>query len=154
MQSRLVASTLLCACAMQPRTHGPRSQQVAIVSANIETLDGLETYLRSAGVAARGSERLEDCADLTGAATVAVVLFPDDFAWETVRATLEALAARRPKVLRVLVTGQPKKLDALLEAHPNVLVVPRPVWGWTILDAIRARLDGDGDGDGPGSGSV
>lgn len=134
---------------MQTRPRAPRSQQVAIVSANLETLDGLESYLRGAGVAARGSARLEDCAELTAPTTAVVVLFPDDFPWEQVLAALADLSGRRPRILRVLVTGQPKKLEGIVEGHPNVLVVPRPIWGWTILDAIRAHLDGEPPKGGP-----
>ncbi|CAN5883453.1 hypothetical protein BH11MYX4_BH11MYX4_60460 [soil metagenome] len=128
---------------MHTRKRATGSQQVAIVSANPETLDGLQSYLQSAGVAARGSRRLEDCADLTAPATVAVVLFPDDFASDSVMAAVLDLGARGPGILRLLVTGHPRTFDALVEARRNVLVVPRPVWGWTILDAIRAHVDDD-----------
>lgn len=122
----------------------PTSSQVAIVSANPETLDGLQHYLQSAGVAARGTRRLEDCADLTAPATLAVVVFPDDFPREPLVATVLDIGARVPGILRVLVTGHPKTFEPLFGGRPNVLVVPRPVWGWTILDAIRAHVDGDG----------
>lgn len=121
------------------RTTSPR--QVAIVSANPETLDGLQSYLQGAGVAARGTRRLEDCAELTAPATVAVVLFPDDFSRESVMATVVDIGARGPSILRLLVTGHPKAFEALVEGRRNVLVVPRPIWGWTILDAIRAHVD-------------
>ncbi len=122
----------------KPRT-GP--QQVAIVSANPETLDGLQSYLRGAGVAARGTRRLEECCDLTAPLTVAVVLFPDDFPCDSVMTILAEICARRPSILRVLVTGHPKVFEPLVEGLPNVLIVPRPVWGWAILDAIRAHVD-------------
>ncbi|HSO39371.1 MAG TPA: hypothetical protein VLT33_42885 [Labilithrix sp.] len=129
---------------MHTRKRTTGSQRVAIVSANPETLDGLQSYLQSAGVAARGTRRLEDCAALTAPATVAVVLFPDEFAHESVVAAVADLGARGPGILRVLVTGHPRTFDAMIEGLRNVLVVPRPVWGWTILDAIRAHVDGDG----------
>ncbi len=121
------------------RAMGP--QEVTIVSANPETLDGLQSYLHDAGVAARGTRRLEDCCDLTVPLTVALVLFPDDFAWERVTSTLADIDARRPGILRVLVTGHPKTFEPLVGGRKNVLIVPRPVWGWTILDAIRAHFD-------------
>jgi len=128
---------------MHTRKRAPGSQHVAIVSANPETLDGLQSYLQSAGVAARGTRRLEDCADLKASAMVAVVLFPDDFSSESVMATVTELGERGPNILRVLVTGHPKVFEVLVEGRRNVLVVPRPVWGWTILDAIRAHVDDD-----------
>ena len=126
---------------MHTRKRAVGAQQVAIVSANPETLDGLQSYLQSAGVAARGTRRLEDCSDLNAASTVAVVLFPDDFPWESVMAAVAEIDARRPSILRVLVTGHPKTFEPLAEGRRNVLIVPRPVWGWTILDAIRAHVD-------------
>lgn len=123
------------------RAKGP--QQVAIVSTNPETLDGLQSYLHGAGVTARGTRRLEDCAALTATSTVAVVLFPDDFPCESVMAAVADIGARGPSILRVLVTGHPKAFEPLVEGRENVLIVPRPVWGWTILDAIRAHVDDD-----------
>ncbi len=116
-------------------------QQVAIVSANAETLDGLQSYLQSAGVAARGTRRLEDCSEMTAPVTVAIVLFPDDFSMESILTTVHGIGARGPSILRLLVTGRPKAFETLVEEGRNVVVVPRPVWGWTILDAIRAHVD-------------
>jgi hypothetical protein len=109
---------------------------VVIISANPETLDGLQSYLQSAGFAARGSRSLDGC-DVTSA--VAVVLFPDDFTPEAVCVALAGFADRRAGVFQMLVTGSPKKFEHLTEELRNVLVVPRPVWGWTIVDAIRAH---------------
>lgn len=126
---------------MRTRRRTTASRQVAIISANRETLDGLEKYLRDVGIAAHGCRRLEDCAELTSASTLAVVLFPDDFAWDAVIATIAELARRCETTLRLLVTGQPKKYERLVEGRPNVVVVPRPAWGWTILDAIRSHAD-------------
>ena len=126
---------------MRTRRRMTAWQEVAIISANPETRGGLEKYLRGVGIAARGCRRLEDCADLTSASTLAVVLFPDDFAWEAVIATIAELARRCETTLRLLVTGQPKKYERLVEGRPNVVVVSRPAWGWTILDAIRSHAD-------------
>jgi hypothetical protein len=44
----------------------------------------------------------------------------------------------------VMVTGEPKRFaEALVhgEGHSQALVVAKPAWGWTILDAIRGRLE-------------
>jgi hypothetical protein len=127
---------------MPTRKRATGLKQVAIVSANPETLDGLQSYLHGAGVDARGTRRLEDCAELSTPATVAVVLFPDDFSRDKVVTTVVALCARGPTILQVLVTGHPKTFEAVGQGRRNVLVVPRPVWGWTILDAIRAHVEG------------
>ena len=128
---------------MPTRKRAKSPQQVAIVSANPETIDGLQSYLHGAGVTARGTRRLEDCAALTAPSTAAIVLFPDDFPSADVMATVADIGARGPGILRVLVTGHPKAFEPLFKGRRNVLVVPRPVWGWTILDAVRAHLDDD-----------
>jgi hypothetical protein len=126
---------------MRTRTAAPASRQVAIFSANPETLDGLEAYLHGVGIKAKGRRRLEECSELTSASTMAIVVFPDDFAWEAVLASVGELAKTCSSTLRLLVTGQPKKYERLVDGKGNVMVVPRPVWGWTILDAIRAHAD-------------
>ena len=41
----------------------------------------------------------------------------------------------------MLVTSHPKRFAELMGAE-KVLVVPRPAWGWAILDALRAHLAG------------
>lgn len=128
---------------MSSRKRSAGQPRVAIVSANAETLDGLQSYLDGAGVAARGTRRLEECASLTAASTLAVVLFPDDFASDGVMSAVRELATRHPTILQVLVTGHPKAYEALGKGRRNVLVIARPVWGWTILDAIRAHVDVD-----------
>jgi hypothetical protein len=114
---------------------------VTIVATNPETLDGLQSYLRGAGVAARGTRDLAECtrfaADSEG--KVAVIIFPDDFRWEKVVAALAELAALRPRVLPVLVTAHPQKFQKLVAAE-DVIVMPRPIWGFAILDAIRAEM--------------
>jgi hypothetical protein len=115
-----------------------RKSQVAIVSTNPETLDGLQSYLVGAGMMARCTRDLSDCATFAPS-TLAFVLFPDDFRLEMVIAALAELATLRPQALPVLVTSQPQRFQSL--ALDSVLIVPRPVWGWMILDAIRAHLD-------------
>jgi hypothetical protein len=127
---------------MRTRTPQATSRHVAIFSANPETLDGLEAYLRSAGVHAKGRRRLEECSQLTSASTLAIVLFPDDFPWQKVLDAVAALAASCESTLRVLVTGEPTRYERLVEGR-NVMVVPRPVWGWTILDAIRSHSESE-----------
>jgi hypothetical protein len=128
-----MASTLLALPAM-------RSREVAIVSNNPETLDALQSYLLEAGVAARCTRDLAGCARFGRATTLAFVLFPDDFRWENVIAAIAALAEARPRALPLVVTAQPQRFRALA-ASQTVVVVPRPAWGWTILEAVRAHLD-------------
>jgi hypothetical protein len=124
---------------MTPRRPTARNlddQEVTIISRNPETLDGLQGYLHGAGFAVRCTRELVACGKLTSERTLAIILFPDDFRWETVVATLAEL---RPQTLPVLVTAHPQRFETL--ASNEVLIVPRPVWGWTILDALRARSE-------------
>lgn len=113
---------------------------MTVVSTNPETLDGLQGYLRGAGVVAHCTRCLADCAKFASKGTRAVVLFPDDYRWEKVVATLADLAGLRPPGLPVLVTAHPQRFAKLTEAK-DVIIMPRPVWGWTILDAIRAQVE-------------
>jgi hypothetical protein len=114
---------------------------VTVVSANAETLDGLQAYLDEAGVRSRGLRALVGAAVAT-AATTAVVLFPDDFAPDDVDALLDRLRRARPGVLVVLVTREAQRFDAATRADGRStppLVLPRPSFGWVILDAVRAH---------------
>jgi hypothetical protein len=114
---------------------------VIVVATNPETLDGLSSYLQGAGVAARCTRDLEECTRVASASdgNVAVVIFPDDFRWEKVVAALAEVAGIRPPVLPLLVTAHPQKFETLSAAE-DVVIMPRPIWGWTILDAIRSRI--------------
>lgn len=112
-----------------------RSPDVVVVSNNPETVDGLESYLAAAQVAARCTDDIDRCAGMAGPATLAFVVFPDDFDWKQVVAAIADLAAQHPSAIPILITSNPKRFDGLLE--DNVIVMPRPAWGWKILDAIR-----------------
>ncbi len=118
----------------------PRSRSalvVVIISDNPETLDGLERYLREAGISTRTTRSIARAHELATSARSAFVLFPDDFPLADVRAALAVLRRDRASTLRVLVTKNP-----LLFANPEgALVIPKPAWGWTILDAIRTRFE-------------
>jgi hypothetical protein len=114
---------------------------VAIVSKNPETLDGLEAYLRRAGVTTSGTPDIGRSAQI-GVGVSAVVVFPDDFEWKEVTSALAVLARKNPRALPVVVTNAPQRFEAMSvpEGSALPLLVPRPAWGWTILDAIRAHL--------------
>lgn len=91
---------------------------------------------------ARRIRDIEKVARVAPVATIAVVLFPDDFRWEVVAATIAELRGRRRAMLPVLVTAHPRRFESL--ADQGALIVTRPAWGFTILDAIRAHIDGNG----------
>jgi hypothetical protein len=95
---------------------------VTVVANNPQTLEDLYSYFTQVGVTSNGTREL-DAAALTPAGGTALVLFPDEFEQADVEAAILALRRARPKLLIV----------------PRVL--PKPAFGWTILDAIQGRAD-------------
>jgi hypothetical protein len=123
----------------RPKTSRAGASHVLVVADNRETLDGLQAYLQRAGVSARGSSQLDGPA-WEHPTIHAVVLFPDDFEEGDVMQAAVRLALARPNVLRVLVTREPRRFGLLLkasEATPPPVILPKPAWGWTILEVIR-----------------
>lgn len=122
------------------------SAQITIVAASAETLDGLQSYLARAGLSSHGTREL---AGAGGRTRSVLVLFPDEFASDDVLAELRRLREERPRVVAVVVTGTPGRYEGLAESDGKAwtpLVIVRPAWGWTILDAIRAALGSLSDG--------
>jgi len=115
---------------------------VAIVSKNPETLDGLEAYLQRAGVATVGTREIERSREVARSAS-SVVVFPDDFEWDAVLLALTTCLRTNPNALPVIVTNAPQRFESVAWPDGGIipLVVPKPAWGWTILDAIRGHLD-------------
>ena len=117
---------------------------VSIVSANPETLDGLHAYLGGAGVASHCTRCLQDLALVAPQATTAAVIFPDDFEHEEVLALVRQLRRARPRLLSLIVTREPQRFREAAHADGRSLppiVLPKPSFGWDILDAIRAHSD-------------
>ncbi len=119
---------------MVPRR--PRALSITLVSDHAEP--AIEAYLHHAGVASHTTRSLERLADMVPPSASAVVVFADAFPLEAVVSALGAVHACRPEVLAVIVTSAPSALMTLPESR-QWLVLPKPVWGWTIVDAIRAR---------------
>lgn len=123
------------------RRSSTRPSHVTVVADNPQTIDVLYEYFTRVGLASNGARELDAVAAVPPAAN-ALVLFPDDFGASEVESTILAVRRTRPKLLIVLVTGAPQRLRAALEPDGRSLlplVLPRPVFGWTILDAIRGR---------------
>lgn len=112
---------------------------VTIVAASAETLDGLQAYLSLAGLDARGTRRL---GELARENCSAVVFFPDEFSSTTVLRELGRLRKEHPAVLPLLVTSEPERYRDISKNGGKAVepvVIPKPAWGWTILDAIQRR---------------
>jgi hypothetical protein len=118
-----------------------RATYVTIIARNLETADGLQEYLQRAGVASHATRSLGDPTMIPRASS-AVVLFPDDFDVSEVCRRISALRTERPRLPLVVVTSEPQRLELALRpdrASLSPLILPKPVFGWTILDAISGR---------------
>jgi hypothetical protein len=121
---------------------------VSIVSANPETLDGLHAYLARAGVPCRCTRAIGSLAAVAPGDATAAVLFPDDFEAPAMRALVRQLRHARPRLFTVVVTCDPQRFGDLGKSDgrtPALVVLPKPSFGWDILDAIRAFADADQD---------
>lgn len=124
----------------------PRPLLVTVVCHNEETLRQLTTYLDEAGVETKGKRTVHDLGDVAPS-THAVVLFPDDFRESAVRSAVGELRRARPRVFLLVVTREPRRFEPALAPDDRSVcpqVMPKPSFGWTILDAIRARAEPGG----------
>jgi hypothetical protein len=126
-----------------PRQRGKDKGQplvVTIVSDNAETLDGLQAYLRRAGVGVHGTRQIASAH--IAPASSAVVFFPDDFESQKVVDAVLRLQRARPAVLPILVTGDPRRFESMAHGKGRApIIIPKPAWGWSILDTIRGHLE-------------
>jgi hypothetical protein len=124
-----------------------KSLSVTVVASNPGTLEALEVYLHGAGVFANGTRLVDRVLEMTPPSSAAVIVFPDDFPEEAVLKALAGLQRERPNVLAVIVTHEPQRFEDVAGTRGSQdlapLVIPKPAWAWTILDAVRARLDAD-----------
>jgi hypothetical protein len=128
---------------MAPRST-TRDDQVLVIAHSPETLDGLQAYLRSVGITSHGSRSILRAAEHLEATVGALVLFPDDDDFEQVIGSIRRIQRGRPSVLIILVTREPQRFQSRFEATDRStppLVLPRASFGWSILDAIRARRE-------------
>jgi hypothetical protein len=112
--------------------------RVTIVGTRAETLDGLRWYLSRVGLSARATRRLQD-GDREPCA--AMILFPDEFSFDDVERELHRLRRDSPELLLVLVTSELKRYAPIAKGAGRVpVLIPKPAWGWSILDAIRSAI--------------
>jgi hypothetical protein len=106
-----------------------------VLSTRRETLDGLEEYLRQAGIATACRRAIADFHTIIRGGATAAVIFPDEFTDAAVDALLRELRSSLPDALLLVVTGSPRRY----QARPYMRVLPKPSFGWDILDAVRAH---------------
>lgn len=121
----------------------PSLPRVVVVSENPETVDGLQSYFVGLGISAQSASNIDATQNLSEHAT-AVVFFPDGFGSDEVLARIRALQRKRPRLLLLLVTRHPQRFSAAFSADRGtspVLVLPKPAFGRSIVDAIRLHAD-------------
>jgi hypothetical protein len=112
--------------------------RVTIVGENARTIESLRRYLTSAGVDSTALQQLPGPATLAQQGD-ALVIFPDDFDTTAVLSTVENVQRLRPQLQLLLVTSAPQRYQnrqACENAQPPI-VLSKPAFGWSILDAIR-----------------
>jgi hypothetical protein len=128
--------------ATQPRRKSRTLIYVSIVSANAETLDGLQAYLSGAGVPSHCTRALQDLERVAPQCATAAVIFPDDFEDGDVVTLMQQLRRTRPRLFSLIVTRRPQRFRDAVRADGRSLpplILPKPSFGWDILDAIRAH---------------
>jgi hypothetical protein len=98
----------------------------------------VEEYLSHFGARLSSTSRLSEVADAAETARAdAVVLFADDYSPEDVRTTVQKLSLR----LTVIITSARAEYESLCDSCPSVVIVlPRPTWGWVLLEAVRSGV--------------
>jgi hypothetical protein len=117
---------------------------IGIIAKNDRTVTELLHYFAQVGASAKRLPELarwkshpEESAGLQ-----AFVIFPDDFEASLITETLTWIAEQAPRLLQLVVTRQPQRfLPTTIgpAPPPHRFVLPRPSFGWLILDAIRAH---------------
>lgn len=120
----------------------PLQHRVVVVSENPETVDCLQAYLIRTGMDAQSARSLEALAHLPEN-VVALILFPDEFSTDRVLACARTLSAQRSRVLLLMVTGRARFFSESLASSRRqpVLVLAKPAFGWTLVDAIRRHAE-------------
>lgn len=117
-----------------------RALAVCLVARNGATIGDLRAYLEGAGVACRVVRT--PCRHPADAA-VAAVVFPDDHPEAARAAIVDRI--RRGHRIAVVVTRDPQRYRATTAdetgspTRGGAVILPRPAFGWEILDALRGR---------------
>jgi hypothetical protein len=124
---------------------GPASKlsPVIIIAKSRETIDSLQEYFGRTGVVSHAQRSLDGLKAGPASGTT-VVLFPDDFDANVVEESVLRLRSTTPASLVVIVTGRPQRLGASLrpdDRSRQPVVLPKPAFGWAILDAVRDQTD-------------
>jgi hypothetical protein len=122
-------------------SHGP-TPFVLIVSRNTATAQSLHEYFAERGVGASMKDTMNALDD--GRIT-AVVAFPDEFPEHSATEGIVRLAGRFANAWLVIVTRDVVRFEGLAAAmdegdRGRWFVLPRPSWGWALLDRVLQPL--------------
>ena len=118
--------------------------KLTLVSNDPDTLWGVRDYLTRSGASLSSTSRLEHASETANDAD-AIVLFADDYPHDAVVNTVAGLSSR----LVVIITGHShefERLRARRDLRTRVIVLPRPTWGWMLLDAVRVGTSDEPEG--------
>jgi hypothetical protein len=121
------------------------SLRVTVIGDNAQTIEGLRRYLSSAGVESQATRILsEGTVNLPD--VDAMVIFPDEFRTDEVVTSVETLQKERPQLRLLLVTSSPRSYlgTRLMDVELPPIILPKPAFGWSILDAIRESFSTEG----------
>ena len=100
----------------------------------------VQAYFRLCGIASITCSRMEAPGDFRGIRTV--VIFPDDFSALSSAQGVRLLIRRFPTATVIVITFGLAFFEGLVEkletTRARVFVLPRTIWGWTVLDRIVA----------------
>jgi hypothetical protein len=110
--------------------------QLALISSDRRTVDGLKRYFEHFGARLCSISDLEEALSSVSGAD-AVFLFADDYPGKNTLSAALGLSVKRV----VVVTSEVARFKAAIaaaSAEPKVVVLQRPAWGWMLLDAVRS----------------
>lgn len=112
--------------------------QLALISNDRRVAAGLQRYFDRLGARASSTSDLDEAPSSTRGAD-AVVLFADDYPEKNPLGILAGLSAKVVVVVTSDVAAF-RQAVAGTSLRSKVVVLPRPAWGWMVLDAVRACL--------------
>jgi hypothetical protein len=122
-----------------PRGSKPTASSVAILARSVETLRALGGYLEGCGLQTAPLRRLDEIGAWR-AQPAAMICFPDEFLDEDFNGSMRSLRQAQPKLLLVMVTRDAASIaDAVAPLRGSLvpIVMPRPSFGWAIVDVLR-----------------
>jgi hypothetical protein len=112
------------------------------VAANVPLIAELSRYLQTAGVVVRPVPVVGRILEVPRFDD-AIVVFADDLESTEVAALVNTLPDDHRSPLLVIVTSYTRRYARLgvTEPQKRVLILPRPAWGWSIVDAVRMCVE-------------